>query len=136
MGFRIMVFPDISQKGRASSIEVAQGYIMKAVGHAVVTQHVFNHEFCPAIDIRWMKGHVFRNRNLVRFPVNGRRRRKDDILDAAFPHGVKKTQSTSHIVIVIFPGSTMDSPTWELAAKCRTASISYWPMICFKKVKS
>ena len=88
--FRGMVFPDGAASIGPGRIEVAQGHVAQAVSPAELGQHGFDHELGLAVDVGRMVRHVFRNRRLFRFAVDGGRRREDEVFDAGPAYGFQE----------------------------------------------
>jgi len=99
--FRCVVFTNGAASIGPGGIEVAQGHVAQAIGPAELGQHGFDHELGLAVDIGRMVGHVFGDRRLFRFAVNGGRRREDEVFDAGPAYSFQEAVRADDVVVVI-----------------------------------
>ena len=85
-----MIFSDGTAAIGTGRIEVAKGYIVQSISTAELGQHHFDHQLGLTVDVGRLIRHVFRDRRLFRFAIDGSRRGKDEVLDLSLTYGFKE----------------------------------------------
>ena len=104
VSFRIVAFPDFSVRIGSCSIEIPEHDKLQTVSGMIILEDTLHHQLGRTVRIDRMLRHILRQRQSLRFPIDGTGGRENDFITAILTHYLQQIQRIAHIVVIIFLG--------------------------------